>query len=410
MSTKMKNVPLTFNEAIASFKTMREEVFEGIGTPLVRALTGPLGEIRDYFMENREEIQKWAEHAGEDAGRWLKEGFRYLEEHGTEIKQYLSDGASAVKEAALALGEVIHFMWDHREEIAVAYGATKVAGVVGGVAKMGGALAGGVAGLAGSGGMASAASSVVGNAGLIGGLVAEAAVLGYAINDQWTKLMHEMGSSMDIEAEKTEALRAANAGQTQEMETMISVLSQAGAATDDFVASLRQVDALHNEWQRDITSVHQGLYGGEIEMDKLSKEGQVSEIERKTMSADKAANQYAATFAAAHQEIFNTMAATGPEFLKYGHKLAEQIAQFNPEVAEALEVKLGAIEKKAARAASAGDLSNLQINNNFHGDIHIQQDFKDTNPDRVILEFKKELSRSALSRTSAATQTPHTAF
>jgi hypothetical protein len=386
MGVKMKSVPLSMNEVVGSLKELREQMFEAVGAPMLSAIRQPLSKLRDYFIEHREAFAKMAEEIGTKAGDWvmeaaaeIQEGFHYLEAHSAEIKQDIHEAMSLVR-------STIAFIIDHRDLLAVAWGGSKVAGVASSVASMAGA---------GS------------KAGLAGGLVAEVAVLGYEIHDQWSKLMQELGSSMDNEARSAEALRAANAGETQEMEFMITELKNAGAATDEFVAHLRAIDALHNEWQRDIRSVDQGLYGGQMEMDKKDSDAQSSEIERLTQSSSKDENEYAAHFAAAHQEIFDTMAKTGPEFLKYGHKLAEQIALFNPAVAEALEVKLGVISKRAARE---GAIKVDKIEQNFHGGVHINQDFKNTDPDRIATIFDRHFAKSMRNRLMATTQTPHTAF
>ena len=43
---------------------------------------------------------------------------------------------------------------------------------------------------------------------------------------------------------------------------------------------------------------------------------------------------------------------------------------------------------------------------NFYGGVHVKQDFKDQDPDRILLTFKKGLAGAANSRTSSKLGTP----
>ncbi len=452
MSGKMKNVPLTFNEAIASFKTMREEVFEGIGTPLVRALTGPLGEIRDYFTANREEIQKWAEHAGEDAGRWLKEGFRYLEEHGTEIKKSLADGAAAVKDAALALGEVIHFMWDHREAIAIAYGASKLGGLSMGVAKGGMTLAGAIPGLLGGaskaggmilggeggglGGALAGGGAAAGLATIAAGVAAIASVGAavYEAGELWKELPSK---AKDADVEYLALEEATKRGQiawAQELRDRIVVLNPELAVNANNLVKMAKSQAAVNAIMGESSSRELELWASEA-----AKGGKraaqaatffIQDFSDAAARGDSAAEDQMASFLITHADLMDAMHMAGVDITKGGAALATTIESLGEQIVIASagvhslvghhnkltmggggeDNKTYAEEVRGILAKQLKDKDVSHMNLNFTGDIHIQQDFKDQNPDRVLLEFKKELSRSALSRTSAATQTPHTAF
>jgi hypothetical protein len=43
---------------------------------------------------------------------------------------------------------------------------------------------------------------------------------------------------------------------------------------------------------------------------------------------------------------------------------------------------------------------------NFYGGVHIKQDFRDNDPDRIALMFRKDLSKQAASRTVSRQGTP----
>jgi hypothetical protein len=394
MGTKMKGVPLSFNETIASMKALREQIFEAMGSPLLAALGGPLNQIRDYFIQNKEAVAKWAEEVGHDAGEWLKEAFQYLQDHGEEIKAALQEGGRYIKDAAITLAEVVHFMWDHREAIALAYGASKVAG-------LGGAIG-------------------VGGIPLLAGVAAVGA--GAAMGDQAAKLAHEtIGTGgrdyQDEQAREAAAHQAALAGDIDATkrftDAMLVAHPELQAVADQMMATARagevlnrKADALTEAFNGQVLPKDvAGLTGKNIE----DSAGRLAHAFAKAEATGSTATQnYLAHFAVANENIWDAMNEAGPAYESVALKFIESIEKFNPEMGKSLRVRY-ANEHGTGTRVSDEHVSAPPVQN-FYGAIHIQQDFKNMDPDRMIIAFRKVLQRSAQSKTMAATQTPHTAF
>ena len=419
MSEKMKDVPLTFNETIASMKSLREEIYESLGAPVLKALSGPLTQLRKMFRDNSDEINKWAEEVGKDAGEWvkdaakdIKEGFHYLEAHSAEIK-------ADIKEAMSFVRETVEFLIDHREAIAIAWGASKLPGIAQGITSAAGgaaallkpamalgsrmagksfgvmgalsegaasATAAGVAGAVAAEGAATAVSTVAaesavagvaaaegtaaataaGGVGLFGtgvgiagtGAAASALALGvfaaaiggvgaaiYNGVQLFDEAVLHNGNVLDLHAKQAATLRAAQVGNTREVERMTTELYKAGQASDAWIASMTSLgEKVRNEIAMNAQAEASGYFGASIG------------------GRDKARE---AAFAEALA-------------WKKAHKKEEKIKA--PPV------------------------------QNFFGGVHIQQDFKNIAPDRIAIIFKKALAGSAHAKTMAATATPHTAF
>jgi hypothetical protein len=391
MGAKMKNVPLTFNETIKSMAALREQIFEAMGTPLLKALGGPLNQIRDYFIDNKEAVAKWAEEVGTDVGEWLKESFAYLEAHGEEIKEALHEGAHYVKEAAVALGEVVHFMWDHREAIALAYGATKVAGIAGG----------------GAGGLAAAE-----------GVVAVALVA-----DQVEKLSKETGgfksdAQMTREARIHAAEQAAHGGDVAETKRLGDAFAEVDpelrAMADNLLEVARQSESMNRATERLGTTLN-GATGEDSLGIKSLQEDPLKQAEvmadyyaQASKMNDTATLNYLNKFSSANMQMFDALNAAGPDFDRAAWEFIEHVSAFAPAMAAAMAVKYGREHGTGTRAPEHVSAAPVQ---DFRGStFHISQDFKNMDPDRMMIVFKKSLARSAQSKTTAATQTPHTAF
>jgi len=419
MGTKMKDVPLSFKETLSSMKEMREELYETVGTPMLQALSGPLGQLRDYFRENREEINKWAKSVGHDAGEWLKEGaheiavgFQYLQAHSAEIKKDIMEAMHFVRSTA-------EFLIAHREAITWALRAKMLAGLApsvmgaAGTAKAAGTVALGfgskLAGI-GFGGAETAGAAAIGAAaaktaaaaataegaaaataagaevgaegtatavgagaaaGALGALTAAIGSVGMAAY-QGTKLWDIMGGTgtservMDMRARRLAAETAALAGDVEQTDNLIATLYNAGQANDAYLASLKQT-----------ADVAAGAKRANMELAEYRK-------------LDTKAQMAAA------------LAGGGAVADPWAEERARQ-AKLLHDADVKYRMTVHPDEKKEGEIKVPPQL-------NFTGPITIHQDFKNEDPDRIAVIFKRALARSALAKTTAATTTPHTSF
>jgi hypothetical protein len=348
MGDKMKNVPLSFGELTKSMGALREEVFEAVGTPMLRALGEPLNKIRDYFINNKEAIESWARSAGEKVGQWvtegaelMKQGFEFLQDHAYEIKEDIKEGFQFAK-------DVFSFILDHRKEIEAMFAGLaglKIASMLPSGASVA-SLFKGAGAIAGGGGGAAMA-------------VTAAAVAAWALAaDQAVKLWHETeGLKTDAQQNWSAMERAMAADHADTAE----VAAKAHKQIDDLTAGTAQFG---EEAERTAKRLHAMI-----------------DFEKGQIEAEKEAAK----------DISERHTDEMMENLGHGMLIAMDTHSLGTKAKEKSDIK-------------------VPQNLNFTGPITLHQDFKDTNPDRIVVMFKQGLARSAMARVQASTQAQGTAF
>jgi hypothetical protein len=148
MSARMKDAPPTFGQLVTSLKDIRSSLFEAMGVPILKALVPPLERLKGYLVDNKDKIDEFAHTIGDKVGKWANEaadkiqkGFQYIQDHADQIESAISTAVGVAK-------SVIDYIIAHKEEIALAFGA-KTALNIGTAAA--GALPGAYSGIAGVG-------------------------------------------------------------------------------------------------------------------------------------------------------------------------------------------------------------------------------------------------------------------
>jgi hypothetical protein len=432
MGAKMKGLPLTFNELVTSLKTVREEIFESLGAPVLKALGGPLDRLRGYFADHKEMVQHWAEVVGDKVGEWvtdaadaIQEGFEYLQDHAEEIKAAFSEGARDVK-------AVVQFILDHKAGIAEAFAAKQLMGAAGGVSGGVDALKSGIGAVGGAlGGSGAAAAG------------REAEELGKEVAVAWAR-----GAKAETVGEMQEALGeyTASVGEYNAAVSEATSLGVEGAAAEtELAAGLASVGiaagalvvvaaALYGAWDL-LTDETAGMHDEAVAAWTGIKENVQEAWAELTVGSDSLGSDLKALahvlgisllesvrattwvvkeMAAATKYLGDVMlVALGPLGAMIG--MVKGVAHL---AGGGGEGRLGTMEshenKGEIRAVKGGEHEMGAIKAppiyNFTGDIHVTQDFKDTDPDRIILQMKDGFGRAARSKVSASTQVPQSSF
>lgn len=406
MGGKMKGLPLTFNELVTSLKTVREEIFESLGAPILKAIVPQLEKLRGYFVDHKEQIEHWAEVVGEKAGEWvsaaaekIQEGFQYLEDHAEEIKHAFVEGAEAIE-------KVVKFILSHAKEIAVAFGVknalamgVNLKGMIGkllpGAAEEaeGAVAAGGTAAKALGGGEAAAEAATAAE-GLAAGEAAVAAEAGTAAEG-----VAAVGGSLALATAAAAVLAAVAVGTAGAIDVL----------TDE---SNEMHDTAETAWKE--TQTHLKLAWDDIK-DVFTGPDGIGGIIREFVDVEgvlllgildglaQAAHLAAEGLKAANQAF---------EFLIGGpmKALLEAVGIHLGPTAHGAGLAKAEQGKLLAKGGEAPGAIKAPPIYNFTGEIHINQDFKDTDPDRIATVFKQSLGRAAQSRVSASTQVPQSHF
>jgi hypothetical protein len=435
MASKMKDVPLTFGQMLQSMKGMRESLFETMGTPMIRVLGPQLQHLQQYMVEHREEITKLAETLGERVGEWVKEaavkveeGFEYLKTHADEILDALEKGGQALKDA-------ISFMVEHRTlllALAGAYYGQKGLGAIAGalpvIGTVGGQLAGAgmraAAGVAGGAGASSAAGAF--------GVGASMAMLGAADVLIWKEAAKQAG---ELEKESglswTQAAKHVVFGWTGAHST----LTEASDRALNFKASLDAwnktvTDGTHHsvkELEGMSKKIHEFaemmVWDGDMTADAARK---IEESMDQRLRAERSHQEHLDALSYSSMEVAQMVAQFGPQSMaktyadafraasqedaKAALESARTILDANSALRDALAGTGANVEKALARlqklAGTDGSGAKLPAINFGPTTMNIHQDFRNVDPDRVAIVFRKDVSKHAVSRVSSRTGQP----
>jgi hypothetical protein len=392
MAKKMENAPPTFEGLVQSLKDIRENLFEAFGVPMLQTILPHLASFKKYILENKEKIEEFAKAMGVKVGEWvnkaaekIQEGFEYVKNHAKEIEEAITNGANMLIDA-------VKFIIAHKEEIALMYGASKIPAGIGmakgaistaatlgkGALSFGGMLAGGgleVAGIAASTAALGAFAAAIGSVGL-------AAKMGYDLNKQLDE-----EKKQEQEARLDALMRIAQQGD------QLSGADQAGY--DKILGAGIAADPTG---------------GFRAQADKIWEERKAA-MEIMRQADDAWAHGTIDPMVAAYNKAVDSNNVAAMKFISGmisdSDMLREGMIEAGDKVhggSEGMLAKLGkwltpgAKDDIIARTHPIQTEKPDKLNATFTGPITIKQDFRDQDPDRVAIVFKRDLERAASSR------------
>ena len=372
MGEKMKAQKPTFTQLETSLKGIREQVMQVAGAPLIASLMPQFEHLKTWLATNQQlvtndvgEVSGAIGDAIREGGELMSEGFQYLRDHGDEIKEDLREGAREIKEAFEVAKSVAEFIWEHREALAIAWGAkTVVPGVIG------------------------AAQSVAGGYGAVKGAITGAPATAEAA----TSWLASMGTKV-VAGEAAEGTALATGfGATVVAATTLAagLTAVAGVAATGYEAW-----GLYN----DIVDEHKKDLAAETEAMNRATE-QYGESEKATRDANEWLTQLVAQGDDAKAALLETAMAAkeASNSLRDIADLHQEKPQIGGEDAGyALSQILN--ESVKSQLADVGNKRNKDLKMDFSGSkFEIQQDFRDQDPDRVAIVFKQDIVKSATNR------------
>jgi hypothetical protein len=413
MHEKVKAMPLSFAQLSESMKGMREQVMVAMGEPLLRALTPPLTKLRGYFLANKEHIEQWAKSVGEKVGEWMtsaaesfRDGFQYLQSHAEEI-------SSAIKSAMHTVREVVGWLLEHKETIGIMFGAKLGIGMA--APMVAPAISAAMSAASGGGGVG--AALMAGGAALAPMAAAAAAVTAtfYAL-DQAVKLYKENlgdhGAGYQDEVARKQRLEDMGKGagviDTKEFERV-------RAAFIDNASAMGMTSRAAEEYVDSLWKQHQAVRTQAAELDEFAAKATEGEYTEQiaaafhwveTYNQARAAGnaslaQYAADVLAKSEGLQNAFLAAGVNVEGGFDALAGLVSGKSADFAKILK-------SYSVGGQSIGGPAGKALNVNMNGGqtFHIKQDFKDKDPDRIALIFRRDIAKAALSRTASRFGSP----
>lgn len=413
----------TLSDMITSMKEAGKMLVEAFGVPMINELKPAFEEITRRMREGRRDIAQFAQVLGRDVGKWVRgaadtieEGFEYIRTHSDEIKSAITTAFSHAK-------AVVEWIIANRKLIAVAFGAQVAAPAIGAAARTGGAIY--KAGAAGT-----AAAGMTGAAGGAMALASFAVAVGSAALavEQFTLLLGEMKGeeAKDAEARKKalqqlaedysawdEAsarhfrqlgkafIESADAINMTESEAR-SFVNELEAAQQAGRSMRERVDAAAMQ----IESIQEGLEIGKWEDPEqaITNMNAMADYLGKTFqhavdTGNIGQQKYIASLLAQSSDLQNAFLQSGEVTAKGFMALADMVKDQASSFWKRLTGQAETMTKAATPKAPSINMSGGQV-------FKIQQDFRDQDPDRVLVAFRKDLVSAATRRLQARGASP----
>lgn len=375
MGNKMKDVPLTFGQLMTSMNVAWGNLFETAGEPIMKALTPVVAKVRDLFFANKDELGEMAKSFGtvvgqivDIAGPVVSELFRAMKDSSGEIKQtfealygpahglfeYIYENKDSF---AKTLGDVLKMMIHVAATLVQAFAKIRdsVMGVLGAIGKQ----------LPGVGKFA-AEEKQKGQINQMQGAVKSLGLPGQQLDDATYNKM------------RADFIKTAQEGGLD--------IAQAGS---DFDNAYRGAVNAHKSVLSDVAGARDAAMN-----DDAVKYAQMFDIAAK--ANDKGAQQYVLEFLAGNQSLQNALSKAGPDIFKTGFE----------NFSKALTDYGGGDVAKSIKAGMVKIGPTTKVTQNFSGPISIKQDFKDADPDRILVAFKEKLASEGANRLSARGAAP----
>lgn len=417
MAAKAKDAPMSYGQLIQSLKNIRELVFKDAGEPIIAGLKGPVQELRDYLIENKQAIEEWSHAAGVKVGVWvkeaaheIKEGFQYLQNHAQEIEDAIKGGFHMAK-------EVVEFILAHKEELALAFGASKVAGIAGSVGQGIGAL--------GALGEGASTAGIIGVAGVAGGMA------GIALAKAWETNVTEptIAQTQQVYAALEEASKQGQVERAHELRDEVVLLDSSYASLANHLAETaarnKQMIASNDEYEKGLLDAFDSQAGRKEKKDQAwAVQQYMAEFNDAVDRGDQATQAQMAAYIVTHQNLLDAMHTSGVDITKGGEQLANVISNLTRVVfanAVTFTNEGGTLHGMGGETSSNKNMIAEEIRGmlkstkaalsspvmDFSGStFHIHQDFRDVDPDRVIAVMRKDLVHSAAARTQSRSALP----
>lgn len=385
MATKMKEQPMTIQQMVTSMKVLAGNLMETAGQPMVESATKVVEKIRNAFFDSKgnptqfaEDLTKYAKIFGDSIGKVISLGMEFIDGFGVGISEF-STVFSAVWKEVFGTGDASFQMWkDFAKEIGQVIGAELKA-----MATVVGAIVIGI--------QQTMKYVTVGAGKIMQGL-------GDITGDKKTTAAGNSMVARGYAGEQSELVNKAKLTQGGSKDEIKSnFLANAKSAGRDMDDANREIDAAFAERKRRQGDVDEAAK--QIQTGNLSAFADAFNDAAKVQD-EGAMNQIAATMRGS-SAIKDALMNKGPEMLGQGAQA----------FIEALKrVDLGDMAgqlKGMQKSAGAGiDVKPAPVTQNFHGGIQIKQDFKDADPDRILVAFQERLGSIASSRSQARSAVP----
>lgn len=419
LAARMREMPPTFKQAEASFDNMIRVGKEEFAQPLVEALTPAIEDATRELVKMRPEMAALGREVAHELAPDIRTGAHAVRDALGWVRDHKAEIAADLKAAAQHVRDAIGFVLAHKEEIALAFGAKAAMpllkpayGVASDVAKAGSTGAGG-------GVLGYATKGVAGATASLAAFTAAIVSVGVAA-DQAQKLARELADAEDTRLGGLRRLQElSESGDIEATESaarsMQEIDDAAGRLTpelsrfyDSMVAGARkvhEVDAMQSEHLK--RQIEIGAKGSNNADAMRAPGGKVSEDLQGYAQAQEwiLLNAYNQAMQAGNKQMALLAAQTiasgalvGDAFLK----TAKDVEGGFGAMAELLEASGGQFAGFASKLKDKGGVPAApKIVMTGGQTFNLKQDFRDKDPDKIAVVFRRDVGRVIERRASA---------
>lgn len=377
MGSKMKDVPLTLKQMKEGIGIVSSNTFEAMGKPIVHQLEAVFGKVHRWITENQDTIYEIGSKVGDAISRGVEIAGPFLDTMATVAHDMWSE-AEQTFDAMFGPGmSLFEYIYENKDAWARTFGD-----VLKLVLQTGMFLARTFAGIRDAVfGMLRA----IGKSGILGGdlakFVGEEEQKGQS-QDLRKSIMEKGGlSNEEFDKRRAAYLESARSSGMNVEDAASDFDKQYRNAMDTHIAVMKEVESARDASLNDDAKAFAQAFN------VASKAG------------DKAAMQYVAKFLEGNVAMQNALAKEGPAIFANG------IGQFM-DTLKGMGDKDIASYLKDKMKPNLGIPSKTSITQNFNGNITVKQDFRDQDPDRVAVVFKRELGKMGSSRLQSRLASP----
>lgn len=377
-SGKMEKVPLTLEQMKEGvFGIVGGNVFENAGKPLLDSITKAFAPIHKWVTDNQETLYALGARFGEGLGKAVEVGAAFAEE-AWKVANSLWDEAQKTFDAMFGPGmDLFTYIYENKDSWARTFGdiLKVVLQTAMFLARTFAAIRDSVFGML----RAIAKSGILG--GDVAKFVGEEEQKGQA-KDLRKSIMEKGGMSNDeFDKRRAAYLESARSSGMNVEDAASDFDKQYRNAMDTHIAIMKEVESARDASLNDNAKAYAQAFN------VAAKAG------------DKAAMQYVAKFLEGNIAMQNAIAKEGPSIFENGMgQLFDTLKGMgDKDIASYLKDKT---------KPTLGKPNKTSITQNFNGAITVKQDFRDQDPDRVAVVFKRELGKLGSSRLQSRLASP----
>lgn len=349
-----------------SFEGIREMVLDAMGRPMLDKLLPPLVELRTFLLENKEKMIDFAVEVGTKFGEFIEASAEFTHSAYQALKENWESFREVFNDAFGSAKDTFQYIYDNKEAFAktihdvVTDLATVFHKIHEALEKMSAILL-----------------AIDKKTGFFGGAM---------VGAEQKKIEGELRKQVQSpEAPNQKALDELRQKYVDNALAMGQNAREAGEAFD-------RIYSFHADVMAQAAHVDEAAAKGNVG-------GVVDAYNQARQHHNEAMQKYAAEAIAGSEDLQKALLFSGEQLVDGGFKpLIDMIKEKNPEFAKQLKAGGETVKDIMGKGGP-----NVNFNNNT---FHIKQDFRDQDPDRVIMTFRRDLVKSAAARTQARVATP----